>query len=71
MKVEIIVKYRGKTYSWVDTDKSLELASYMYEDGNYACDCNLSLFIKRNCDKSFKEMDCGEKIELVSIKPKK
>jgi hypothetical protein len=42
-------------------------ASYMWEEGNYSCDCNKSLFIAEQCDPSFSERDCGDEIALASI----
>lgn len=42
-------------------------ARYVWESGNYSCDCNRSLFIREQCDPSFPDMGCGEEIELVSI----
>ena len=43
-------------------------AEFMFRDGNYACDCNKSIFIKDQCDKKFRQRICGEKINLVDIK---
>ena len=40
---------------------------FMFEDGDYACDCNLSLFLNRQ-DSTFKRMDCGNKIKIKDIK---
>jgi hypothetical protein len=40
---------------------------FMYEDGNYSCDCNRSIFIKQYCDQEFEEIACGEEIKLVSL----
>lgn len=71
MKVNIELKYKGKTYNFTDDGyEDIEHAEYMWEEGNYSCDCNKSLFIQRNCDESFnygEEMPCGDKIELVSL----
>lgn len=44
---------------------------FMYEDGNYACDCNRELFLERLCDITLTEdpdaQMCGHTIELVSL----
>jgi hypothetical protein len=40
-------------------------AEFMWMDGNRSCDCNRSIWIHKQCDKTFSEMDCGDKIELV------
>lgn len=45
-----------------------EHAEHMFRDGNYACDCNRSLFIQRQCDKDFDELDCGHDIELIDFR---
>ena len=70
----IKLKYKCKIYdikeTWIKNygwDTKEEGVRYMYEEGNYSCDCNRSLFIQRQCDKNFPEMDCGEKIKLISI----
>lgn len=44
-----------------------ECAKFMFEEGNYSCDCNKSLFINRHCDDKFKELDCGDEIELIEL----
>jgi hypothetical protein len=71
MKIHFLIKlkYKGKTYeiNYPVEEKYVAGTRFLWEEGNYACDCNRSIFIRRQCDKNFKEMDCGEKIELVSI----
>lgn len=70
----VSLKYKDKTYIFdydFGEDYSVEGAEFMFEDGNYSCDCNRSMFIKRYCDKNFEEMDCGEEIELVNLRVKK
>lgn len=74
----ITLAYEGKEYTYQhefsetnDTYKTTEeLAEYMYTEGNYACDCNRSDFITRNCDANFPEMECGDTIKLVSLTPR-
>lgn len=39
---------------------------YMYEDGNYSCDCNRSAFIQA-IDPAFPELECGSEIKLVNL----
>lgn len=43
---------------------------YIWEEGNYSCDCNRALFIVRQCDVAFPEFKCGDKIKMVSLKMK-
>lgn len=46
-----------------------ESAEFMFFDGNYACDCNLSNFIRRDLGVSnFPELDCGDKIVIENFK---
>lgn len=65
--VRVTLRYKGRTYSYVEP-LIVGSADYMYREGNYACDCNKSLFIHNYCDVSFAEMPCGDSIELVSLK---
>lgn len=45
-----------------------ESARYMFEDGNYSCDCNRSLFLNRELDGIFPELTCGNEIEMKDFK---
>jgi hypothetical protein len=66
----VTLKYKDKLYSYEDNfgkEYPEEYARFQYEENNYSCDCNRSLFIQRNCDGNFPEMNCGEEIELVSL----
>lgn len=43
---------------------------YIWEDGNYACDCNRSIFIQRCCDENFPKLPCNvdeNQIKLIDI----
>lgn len=64
--VKIIFRYNAIDYVtyYDDYGDSME---YMFEDGNYSCDCNRSLFIQRQCDEDFPDMKCGDTIEMVSF----
>lgn len=43
-----------------------EQAIFMFEEGNYSCDCNKSLFIQREYGEDvIEELHCGDEIELV------
>jgi hypothetical protein len=74
-RFQITLRYQGKTYSYIETFKpchdwsAQRMAEYQYNEGNYACDCNRSLRIGQHCDNGFKEMPCGQSIELVSLVP--
>ena len=71
----VTVEFKGQEYSF-EYDFGFgypeESAYYMFEDGNYSCNCNLSGFI-RDDHPEFPELDClgdeeGNEIELVSLK---
>lgn len=68
---KVVLRHSGKEYVVYD-DYYLEapndISQYMWEEGNYSCDCNKSLFIQRQCDEEFPDMTCGDTIELVSWK---
>jgi hypothetical protein len=44
-----------------------ESVAYMYREGNYSCDCNLSLFIKRYANVDIGDLECGDSVELVDL----
>lgn len=67
---KMIFVYNSKKYPYeydfgygADTDS----AKYMFNDGNYACDCNRSLFLKRN-GVEIQELECGHTIEMIDFK---
>lgn len=82
MRVKVTLKFppeiapsQGTTISFEEPasqlpGQSLEdtwhLTRYMWEEGNYSCDCNKSLFARQrgfDCN----ELECGDTIELVSL----
>lgn len=63
------LRYKGKEFV-IHCDFGYEFseenALFMFEDGDYSCDCNKSLFIRREYgDSSIEELDCGGEIEMV------
>jgi len=66
-----MLEYKGKKYciihEWAEY-YPLDGAIYMWEEGNYSCDCNRSIFIQDKVDKSFEIMDCGDEIKLVELR---
>lgn len=42
-------------------------AYYMFHNGNYSCDCNLSLFL-RSIGVNILELECGNEIEISNFK---
>lgn len=75
--VKVTLKYQTTTYVVFDDlyvfqedsndDEAFSHTLSMWEDGNYSCDCNKSLFIQRQHNEDFQEMTCGETVELVEI----
>lgn len=70
IKVLVTLKHEHKIYRFVlDFPHSNEEdIAFIFTEGNYSCDCNRSLFIKRHCDPKFREMGCGEEIDLVNLR---
>lgn len=64
------LEYKGKKYN-IEYDfgyeYSKESARFMFFEGNYDCDCNLSLFLNRKY-KYFPVLSCGRNIKLVDFK---
>lgn len=62
-------KYKDKTYNFeydFGYEYEEEVAYFMFEDGNYSCDCNLSRFIQ-DIDPEFPKLDCGDEIEYNKL----
>lgn len=63
---KMIFVYEGKEYPY-EYDFGYgypeDSARFMFEDGNYSCDCNRALFI-RETNPDFPELDCGEEITM-------
>ena len=64
------LKYKDMVYT-IHCDFGYEYpeeeAIFMFEDGNYSCDCNRSLFIQDEYgENAIQELDCGEEIEVLS-----
>jgi hypothetical protein len=69
----ITLGYKKKKYYFEESfgfEYPLDSVYYMFEHGNFSCDCNKSQFIQQYCDKKFPELDCGNLIDLVDIKIK-
>jgi hypothetical protein len=69
MTLKVTLSYKGKQYVIIEgfpDDYPEESARFLFAEGNYACDCNLSMFIQQQCDE-FPKLDCGETIDIVSI----
>lgn len=64
------LRYKEKIYP-LEFDFGYEYpedsARFMFFDGNYSCDCNLSLFIGDYLDEEFEELDCGNEIDILDF----
>ena len=62
-------KYKDKTFVLREDfgkDYPAEDAEWMFTEGNYDCDCNRSLFIRRQYgENAMPQLKCGEQIELM------
>ncbi len=62
--------YNGKTYDYEEDfgyAYGAESAKFMFEDGNYGCDCNRSLFLNRKYGKECPTKECGYEIEITEF----
>ena len=66
----LIFEYNGKKYPLdfsFGNDYPTSAAYYMFEIGNYSCDCNRAIFLRERYGEAIPEMDCGNKIRLIKI----
>jgi len=62
----VTLRYKDREYKVIDELGRLgEFGSFIWEEGNYSCDCNRSKFI-REVDPDFPDMSCGD--EHVAMK---
>lgn len=70
-KASVVLRHRAREYAFImdfaPIDYCIGSAKYIFEEGNYSCDCNRAIFISRYCNTRFPDMDCGDTIELVSV----
>jgi hypothetical protein len=43
-------------------------ANYMFKEGNYACDCNRSLFLRRKYGDAVEKLSCGDTITMRDLR---
>lgn len=79
-RARVTLRYLGQPYTFVVTygyGYPWETVSFMWDGGNYGCDCNRSLFLRRQCgvvlppealcEDDDDALPCGHTIELVGI----
>lgn len=62
--------FNGKTYDYQEDfgyAYPLESAKFMFEDGNYACDCNRSLMLSRKYRDVTPVEVCGYEIDMIDL----
>ena len=62
------LRYQGREYTVVAECGgriTVELALFLWTEGNNSCDCQRAEYIREQCDPDFPELDCGDEIELV------
>ncbi len=62
--------YNGKPYKY-DHDFGptypMDAAEFIFEEGNYSCDCNRSVLIRSKYGNVIPELDCGNIIEMKDL----
>jgi len=69
--VTMVFVYNGNEYPYeydFDVEYPEEAAHYMFEDGNYSCDCNRSTFLHSKYGDVIPCMDCGNTIGMKDFK---
>lgn len=72
LHIKVRLRYQSKEYEFIDDHSDFDYEgadqanTYWWAEGNGACDCNRSIYIRRHCDKDFPEMPCGDEIELIN-----
>lgn len=62
--------YNGKEYDYEEDfgyAYPKDSARFMFFEGNYSCDCNKSIFLKRKYGSIIKEKDCGDDIKITEF----
>lgn len=66
----MVLEYKGKQYP-LEYDFGVgypaESALYMWEEGNYACDCNRALFLHKQYPEFEEDFKCTADIDMLSI----
>lgn len=53
--------------AWEDEQDVIDSIHYIFTEGNYACDCNRSLFLARAHQQYDTDMECGETLRLKKL----
>ncbi len=71
-RATVTLRVNGKDYTYSQSfgfGYPESAVHYMYEMGNYSCNCNRRQFIQQECDATFEPdaENCGDDITLVSL----
>lgn len=72
--LDVVFDYNGRIYAFsydFGYEYPEDAARYMFEFGEYSCDCNKSLLIKKFCDENFPRFSCGKsgiKLKNLSVR---
>lgn len=69
----MVFEFDGKEYPLeydFGVGYSANSAEFMWEEGNYSCDCNRAIFLSEKYPEAFNESEreCGDSIDLISFK---
>jgi predicted dehydrogenase len=62
-----IREYKDELY-WGNWYQDEEPSTYIWEDGNYSCDCNRYLFFQRVKNENEDNEECGDELYSVNLK---
>jgi predicted dehydrogenase len=62
-----IREYKDELY-WGNWYRSEEPSTFIWEDGNYSCDCNRYLFFQRVKNENEDNKKCGDELYSVNLK---
>ena len=70
VEMDLITPYGNHHYTYdFGYGYSCSSAEFMFLEGNYACDCNLSNFIRNDLSViDFPDLDCGDEITIENFK---
>lgn len=62
--------FRGQTYVYgynFGPEYAPSSAEFMFECGNYSCDCNRSTFLREGGHQEVPTLDCGNEIKMTNL----
>ena len=66
MRVQVLIEEVATgERRWYDDGNSHRATEFMWNDGNYSCDCNRAWFFARAANEPEYDVDCGEELYTV------